>query len=73
MPLFGFGGSGKTYHCRVLLLDDSYLTHEISVSFNADIVTRFLKIVYVFTPSAIGLYAMKKYGINGSKWSAFGP
>jgi len=30
MPFFGFGGSGKTYHCRVLLLDDSYLTHEIS-------------------------------------------
>ncbi|XP_065060423.1 band 4.1-like protein 4 isoform X1 [Rhopilema esculentum] len=33
MPLFSFGSSGKNshkYHCRVLLLDDSELTHEIS-------------------------------------------
>ena len=33
MPFLGFGGGGKTYHCRVLLLDDSDLTHDISVSF----------------------------------------
>ena len=34
MPLFGFGGGGKSYHCRVLLLDDSDVTHVISVSFH---------------------------------------
>lgn len=65
MPLFSFGSSGKSshkYHCRVLLLDDSEITHEISVSFKAPT----NKCVYLHLNAQFILYYNQRY-LSGIK------